>query len=238
MEDDLEEQIPQLLLEVRVGIVVRVRLGDVGQRIEDLVALLDQVGHERCMRLDRVPRTSFAQRVHQRDQPGHLIAGGTAFAGGGGGDVDRREVVGLQGAVELPPVDGGHHLVLEAEMVQEHRVWQLQALVVGGSQFHLGEQVARPALGHQEGATLAPDHGAGGTGVDEPHPFGQGVDTQRDPGQVQEGEGGTGGHLNPAVSPQQVDAALGHQRRSGHCIDDGFGCSLAAAATSASTIPV
>ena len=34
---------------------------------------------------------------------------------------------------------------------------------------------------------------------------------------------GSGGHLHPAVGPQQVDGALGHQGRPGHGVDDRFG---------------
>ena len=124
------------------------------------------------MRLDRVPRAALAQRVHECDELGHLITCGATLGGDRSWDVKGREVVGLQGAVEFPPVDGCDHLVLEAEVVQEHRPWQFQALVVGDGQLHLGEQLPRPALGHQEGATLASDHSSGGAGVDEANPDG------------------------------------------------------------------
>ena len=57
-------------------------------------------------------------------------------------------------------------------------------------------------------------------------PCGQRVDAQCHPGQVEEGEGRTCGHLHPAVGPQQVNGALGHRRRPGHGVDDGFGYRL------------
>ena len=176
------------------------------------------------MGLHRVPRAALAQRVHERDQLGHLIAGGAAVGGDGGRDVDGREVVGLQRAVELPPVDRHHHLVVEAEVVQEHRPWQLRAIVVGEGQLHLGEQVARPALGHQEGAALAPDHGPEVAGIDEAHPFGQRVDAQCRPGQVQgrRGPGRTVTSTRPSArSRSTVRSAT--ERRPGHGVDDGVG---------------
>ena len=164
MEDDLEEQIAQLLFEVRerVGVSASAGLGptNLRQRVEHLVALLDQVRHERCVGLRPVPGAALAQRVHEGDQPGHLVAGGAAPGRHGGRDVQRGEVVGLHRAVELPPVDRHHHLVVEAEMVQQHRPRQLHAVIVGDGQLHLGEQVPRPALGHQERAALVRRHAA------------------------------------------------------------------------------
>ena len=82
--------------------------------------------------------------------------------------------------------------------------------------------MARPALGDQERATLARHRGSEGTGVHQAHPFGQRIDTEDGPGQVQEGEGGVQGHLHPVVGAQEVDRALGHQRGAGHRVDDGL----------------
>ena len=71
--------------------------------------------------------------------------------------------------------------------------------------------MARPALRDQERAALACGDVPEGGGVDQAHPLGQGVDAERGPGQVQEGEGGQHRHLDPVVGAQQLDAALGHQ---------------------------
>ena len=80
VEDDLEEQIAQLLLQMRVGVGVGAASASArssaGQRVQDLVALLDQMGHERGVGLDRIPRAALAQRRHEIDQPGHLAPGG------------------------------------------------------------------------------------------------------------------------------------------------------------------
>ena len=104
-------------------------------------------------------------------------------------------------------------------MVQEHRPGQLEAFVVAHGELDLGEEVTGPALGHQERTALPGQGRPEGAGVGQAHPLGQGVDTQRHPGQVQEGEGRQSGHRDPAVGPQQLDGALGHQRRAGHGVD-------------------
>ena len=148
-------------------------------------------------------------------------------------------MVGLHRAVELPPVDRRHHLVVEPEVVQEHGPRQRDAVVVGDGQLHLGEQVARPALGHQERAALARrQREPKAPASTRRTPSASGSMPSADPGQVQEGEGGPGGHLDPAVGPQQVDACArppaatrARRRRPVPARPS------TAAATSASTIP-
>ena len=75
VEDDLEEQVAQLLLQmqarrrpVSAPPVRRCRgaAGSAGpQRVEHLVALLEQVRHQRRVRLHRSQGHCCAQRVHQ-----------------------------------------------------------------------------------------------------------------------------------------------------------------------------
>ena len=72
VEDDLEEQVAQLLFEVGVGRRRATAVIERGQGVEDLVGLLDQVGHERRVGLGLVPRAVLAQRVHERLEPCHL----------------------------------------------------------------------------------------------------------------------------------------------------------------------
>ncbi len=175
------------------------------------------------MGLRPIPGATLPQRVHEGDQTDHLVAGGAALGSAPARDVQRGQVVRLHRAVELPPVDLFDQLVVEAQMMQEHRPRQFHAVIVGGGQLQFGEQVPRPALGHQERTALVRRHGLERAGVDQPHPLGERVDAERRPGQVQEGECRQDGHLDPAVGTQQVDAPLGHQRRSGHGIDDRFG---------------
>ena len=164
---------------------------------------------------------SVAMRSTSR---GHFPPDGVAAGGSESRDVQRGEVVGLHRAVELPPVDGHHHLVFEPQMVQEHRPRQLDALVVAHGQLHLREQVAGPALRHQEGATLrspmparrrwrrpAARRRPGGRCPARPRPGPR----RRGPARAVT--------VDPVVGPQQLDRALGHQRRSGHGVDHGVG---------------
>ena len=89
VKDDLEQEVAELLLQMGVGGVqcpsrcasprlTRPLAGaaERGQRVEDLVALLHQVRHERGVRLRPVPGTALSQRVHERDEVGHGCAGG------------------------------------------------------------------------------------------------------------------------------------------------------------------
>ena len=76
-------------------------------------------------------------------------------------------------------------------MVEQHRPGG-HALVVGHGQLDLGEQLAGPALRHQEGAALLGRRRLEGAGVDQAHARGQRVDAERRPGQVQERECGDG----------------------------------------------
>ena len=73
------------------------------------------------MRLGPVPGTALPQRVHESDQPCHLVAGGAAVGRHRARDVQRGQVVRLHRPVEIPPVHRNHHLVVETEVVQEHR---------------------------------------------------------------------------------------------------------------------
>src|SRR5690606_2359441 len=76
VEVDLEQQVAQLLAQVAGSAV---RLVEMLDRLDDLVALLDQVAHERAVGLLPVPRALAPQPVHdldQREQAGVRPAGG------------------------------------------------------------------------------------------------------------------------------------------------------------------
>ena len=68
-------------------------------RVDELERLLDQVRHEAVVGLLDVPRAALAQRAGQFVQAD--VAGGDRRADAG--DVDARQVVGVDGSVELAP---------------------------------------------------------------------------------------------------------------------------------------
>ena len=129
-------------------------------------------------------------------------------------------MVRLEGSVELPPVHLRHDLVVEAEMVQQDRARRRRDCLVPQCQLHLGEEMARPALRHQEGPAFGAGH-AGEVGrVHEPDARGERVDAERGPGQIEEGEGGHDRDLGARVGAQELDGALGHEWRPRDGIDD------------------
>ena len=74
-------------------------------------------------------------------------------------------------------------------------------------------------------------------GVDQAQTFLQWIDAEAVPGQIQEGEGRYDSEVHSIVLAQQGHRALGHQGRTGHGVDDGFGrLGLGASATSRSTM--
>ena len=85
-------------------------------------------------------------------------------------------------------------------MVQQHRPWQFHVLV-GEGQLDVGQQLAGPALRHQERSVLVGQHGPGDTGVDEANPLRQWIDPEGHPGQIQEGQSRERCHLDPTIGP-------------------------------------
>ena len=174
------------------------------------------------MGLRPVPGAALAQRVHEGGEPCHLRTGGHPTEVGPSRHVERGQMVRLHGPVELPPVDGGHHLVVEPEVVEDHRSGEGRAgvVVLVEGELDVGERLARPALGDQERAALAHGRRSEHTGIDETDSFGQRVDAECRPGQVQEGERGDNRDPDAAVAAQQLHAPFGHERRPGDGIDD------------------
>ena len=211
MEHDLEQQVPQLVGHVlRTGPVVGVQAVE---RVEDLVGLLQQVSAQRVGRLRAVPRALFPQRAHQLPEADELGPDRRCEAR----DPEAGEVVGLHGAVELHPLDGGDRLLGQAEALQhDHR---LRRRVVH-RQLDGGEDVDAVALAHQQRTGRARCLGREALAVDQAHPGRQRIDAEAGPGEVEEREGGLDPHLHPALAPQQFDRPFGHQRGAGHRVGD------------------
>ena len=82
--------------------------------------------------------------------------------------------------------------------------------------------MAGPALGDQERSSIGAER-ADGRGVDEPDPLDQRVDAESAPDQIQEGRRRENRDVDPGVSTQEDDGALGDHGGSGHGIDDRLG---------------
>ena len=94
-------------------------IGSSRKHVEDLVGLLEQVRHEGAVRLDTIPG-ALGRAASPPGAPAGAISRPSCGAGGELGNEERGQVIGLERAVEVPPPDPDHLLVLEAEMVQEH----------------------------------------------------------------------------------------------------------------------
>ena len=97
VELDLVQHVAELLDQRLVG---RRIVGVEGaERVDELERLLDEVRHERGVGLLAVPRALLAQRA------GELVEADVAGADGHAerGHVDARQVVGLDGPIELAP---------------------------------------------------------------------------------------------------------------------------------------
>ncbi len=163
------------------------------------------------MGLLAVPGAALAQRAHQLGEAHQL----GPHRGGQLGDPQRGQVVGLEAAVEVGPVELDHHLVGQSQALEDddRRRW-----VVGG-QLDRREHGARVALGDQEGPALPRGLGGEAMPVDQADSGGQGIHSQAGPGQVEERQGGHQLDLDPLVGDQQGHAALGHQRRAGDGVE-------------------
>ena len=208
VEDDLEQQVAQLLLQV-VEAVPAVGLVQRPDGLQHLVGLLQQVAGEGRVGLLPVPRAALPQGADQLGEAGHLAR----HRRGQHRDVQRREVVGLDLPVEVVPGHGAHRLVGQPQAGQHHR-----RQPVGGldRQLDVGQHRLGVALGHQQRPPLARRLDREPVPVDQPRPRRHRVDAQAGPGQVGERHARHQLDRHPGVGQQQLDRALGHQRRPRH----------------------
>ena len=88
------------------------------ERVHRLVGLLEQVPGEREVCLLAVPGAGQPQGSHELFETGHLPGDGRSQPG----NPQRRQVVGLENPVDLPPAHGDHTLVGQPEVVEHRRV--------------------------------------------------------------------------------------------------------------------
>ena len=130
-------------------------------------------------------------------------------------------MVGLNRAVELPPVHREHQLVLQPQMMQQHGAGRGTLARFADAELHVGQQLTGPGLCDEEGSALPLSHLLEVGGVDQADAPGQRVDAQRGPGQIEERERGDERDVDPFVGAQELHRALGHAGRPRHRIDDG-----------------
>ena len=210
MEADLEQEVAELLLEV---VVAGPGLGiDRRERVEHLVGLLQQVRGERRVRLLTIPWAALAQHVHQLVEAGDL----GRHRRGGVRHPQRRQMIGLEAAVELGALDREHRFIGQAEPLEHRDRWAVEiereldvgqhALVV-----HVGDEERSPlACGSHEVVT-----------IDEARARCNRIDAQPRPHQVEERDTGEQLDIDRRVGQQVLDRTLEHGRRAGNRVQDG-----------------
>src|SRR6202023_1548986 len=108
VEDDLEQQVAELLLEVRGALSRRAQPLD---RLEDLVGLLQEMAGQRLMGLLAVPRSTLPEGPDQGLEAHQL----GRHRGGQRWDPQAGEMVDVDRAVEAFPRNLAHRLVGKTE---------------------------------------------------------------------------------------------------------------------------
>jgi hypothetical protein len=164
-----------------------------------------------------VPRAPGPQGADELHEPGQLGRGRYRQTR----HPQRRQMVGLDGAVDVRPGHCGDRLVGQTEMVKEHanRLRPGADRQIEG-ELDLREHGTAVALGHEEGAALPGHIDAERGGVDDTDTGGNRVDAQPLPRQVQKRQGRN--HLggDAVVGPQQLDRPFGYERRTRHQVAD------------------
>jgi hypothetical protein len=211
MELDLVQQVAELL-DQRVlgrGIVGVER----GEGVDELERLLDEVRHQAGVGLLAVPRTALPQRS------GELVEAHVpgAHRGGEARDVHTREVVGLDGPVELAPRGVGDLFVVGAESLEEHDRFVAGGLLDG--ELDVGEDPVGVGVGDEQRTGRAGGCGGEVVAVDQPHTGFDRIDAEPRPRQVEERHRRQQLHRNPAVGEEQTHRTLEHERRARNRIE-------------------
>ena len=214
VEEHLEQDIAELFLE-RVDALVGVGRQPV-DRLEELVALLEQVPLERLVGLLTVPGAPGPQGVDQLVELHQLRRNRLLQRR----DVDRREVVRLDTTVEVGPLDLEDALVGQAQPLDDR---DRLARPLLDRELHVAQDQCRVALGNEQRAALAGGIDGEPMTVDHPHAGRDGVDPQPGPGEVEEGQGRHDLGRDAGVVEEQLHRPLGDERRSGDGVHDPIG---------------
>ena len=208
VEDDLEQQVAELLLEVVVA-VASVQLVD---GLEDLVGLLEQVAGEAAVGLRLVPRAAGPQGAHQLGEAGQL----GRHRLGQGRDPQAGQVVGLDARSRSAQATVSTRSSGRPRRCSDRhlRARRRAASLMSDSTARLSHWATRSG---PAGRPPRPRSGAR-------RPGGRPRRPGRRRGGPRPGRGttatGTTLDLDPRVGPQQLDRALGDQRRAGHGVED------------------
>ena len=187
---------------------------DVVDGLEHLVGLLEQVAGEAGVGLLAVPGALGPQGAHQLDEACDLAGDRRRQLR----DPQRGEVVGLDDAVEVVPRHLGHGLVGQARGAGARRPVGRPSST---RQLDVGQHVPVVALGDEQRAPLAgrlrPRSGGRRPGG---RPRATGSTPRRAHARSRNERAGSTSTSTRGVGPtQQLDGALGDQRRAGHRVE-------------------
>ena len=160
-----------------------------------------------------VPRTLGPQHAHLLVEASER--GGERL--GELGNVQRRQVVGLERPIEIVPCDGEHPLIRRTQTL--HDGYRHSRRVVDGK-LDVGKHVARVALRDEQRSTRTGRVDTERTPVDDTHAHGQGVDAQAHPRKVEERQRREHLDFDAMVRTEQLDRSLGDPWRTRYGVED------------------
>ena len=225
MEDDLEEEIPELLRHMFIGGIDRFLIAPVSEcldqrleRLEGLIGLFEEMPGERAMGLLLIPWALGAQASHQVDQ----ILGGRPD-GPQLRDQHAGEVVGIPKAIEIVNVDGDDVLIIEAEVVQDHCGRPGGQQIGVDRELDVREHFGRVALGEDDRTRTAQSI-ADAQRIDDPQFGRHRIEAELSDDQIEERQRRDHHELDVRASPQDLDGPLCHKGRTRNAVDDGSRC--------------
>ena len=187
------------------------RLAELVDRLDRLVALLDEVPHERAVGLRGVPRALVAQGFDDLLEPGELDPDG----GGELRQVQAREVVG-DDPVDRRESDLLDVLVGTAEPLQDDG----DGRRLGDGELDRGEGRRRPDVGNEQRPRVPGRVDVKALAVDEPHAAFDGIDAEPPPGEVAERHPVDDLDVDTVVGEQHPHGRLEDPRRARHGVAD------------------
>ena len=212
VELDVVQEVAELLDDVGV----RRRVGGIErfQSVDELERLFDEVWRQRLVRLLAVPRAPLPQRA------GELVEADVVVADGVGkvGDVHTRQMIGVDGAVEIGPGRADDVLVGGTEALEDRD--RLAAVRPLDSELDVREHPVGMGVGDQQWTVRT----TGGTGelvsVDEANADLDRVDSEACPGEVEKRQRRQHVAADARIGAEQLNRTFEDERRPGHGVED------------------